>query len=60
MITIKEMMDMANLILNYPKARKPVIKKALKEVRMIEAGVIPRKSARDFLKESRNDKKHDE
>lgn len=45
--------------INYPntnEARKPKILKALKEVDKIRAGRLPRESARDFLKESRNKK----
>lgn len=34
--------------------RKPKISKALKEVEMIASGKLPRKSARDFLRESRH------
>jgi len=43
--------------INYPdvsETRKPKISKALKEVEKIRSGRLPRESARDFLKESRN------
>lgn len=47
--------DMAKTAtINYPETRKPKILKALKEVEMIRSGELPRKSARDFLRESRN------
>ena len=36
------------------KERKENIVKALKEVGMIQMGKLPRKSGRDFLKESRS------
>jgi len=35
--------------------RRDKITAALKEVEMIRAGKLPRKSAREFLQESRND-----
>lgn len=40
--------------LKIPETRKTKIYNALKEVEMIRSGKLPRKSARDFLKESRN------
>lgn len=39
-----------------PKESLPFIDKALKEVEMIVNGELPRKSARDFLKERRERK----
>jgi len=40
--------------LDITKTRKTKILKALKEVEMIRSGKLPRESARDFLRESRN------
>lgn len=37
-----------------PNTRKPNITKALKEVELIQKGHLPKKNARDFLRESRN------
>lgn len=37
-----------------PNSRKPHINKALKEVELMQKGHLPKKSARDFLRESRN------
>ncbi|WP_179863588.1 MULTISPECIES: hypothetical protein [Bacillus cereus group] len=36
-----------------PKERSHHIEKALKQVELIQKGELPRKSARDFLRESR-------
>lgn len=48
--------DMSTETSQYPKSREEKITKALKEVEMIESGKISKKSARDFLKESRRNK----
>ena len=40
--------------IEYPKTRKTKIESALKEVEMIKSEKFPRKTARDFLKESQN------
>jgi len=44
---------MAKMTLEHPSLRKPKILDALKEVELIKVGKLPRKSAREFLKESR-------
>lgn len=47
--------DMAKVaILNIPENRKTKVYSAIKEVKMIRSEKLPRKSARDFLKESRS------
>lgn len=48
--------DMAKLAsLEYPIHRKDKTLQAIKEVELIKKGELPRKSARDFLRESRNE-----
>lgn len=47
--------DMAKTAtLQTPELRKTKTHKAIEEVRMIRSGKLPRQSARDFLRESRN------
>lgn len=45
--------DMAKTTLDHPGVRKAKVINALNEVDKIKSGKLPKKSARDFLKESR-------
>lgn len=40
--------------MSYHANRKKNIEKAMKQVKMIQSGKLPKKTARDFLRESRN------
>ncbi|MBO8156343.1 MAG: hypothetical protein H0Z32_07790 [Bacillaceae bacterium] len=41
---------------SYPAKREKKINKAVEQAKMIHSGKLPRKTAREFLKESRNSK----
>ncbi|MFS0776066.1 hypothetical protein ABC255_08680 [Neobacillus sp. 3P2-tot-E-2] len=51
----KEDVEMATetVVRNIPRTRQDNISKALREVEMIQTGTLPKKSARDFLTQSR-------